>query len=427
MHLVERAREQVRLPRRHARRARAAFGPLGGAPFELRGEAAQRFGDLRVGAFRELAPLALERLRPAARVVLERAQMRALALELLALARRANPLLRDVRERSLVVALLVRQQGLGARDDFAVEPHAARERERERLAGRADVELIRRLVRLGIEAHAGVRDVRVIGAEQLELRGVRGRDDARAAFEETFQHGDRQRGAGVGLGAAADLVDEDQRAIVGGVDDLRQPPQVRRERGRVLCDRLFVADVGADALERPDRRRRRGHVHAARGHRHRETDELERDGLAAHVRAGDDQNPHVVVELDRLRHGALVQQRMPSFEDVDHGGVDELGRDRLHAVRDRGARGGEIELDVDAEVGLTCAASLARATTARRGCARSRRPLARAARARGCSPRGSPAARRTVSDPTSSCRARCPGSARRTPPSPARRNGRCAW
>ncbi len=102
----------------------------------------------------------------------------------------------------------------------------------------------------------------------------------------------------------------------------------------------------------PDRRRGRRHVHAARGHRHRQPDQLERDRLAAHVRARDDQDAHVVVELDRLRHRALVEQRVPAFEDVDDGGVDQLGRDRLHAVRDRGARGGEVELDVDAEVGF---------------------------------------------------------------------------
>src|ERR1700681_4470532 len=139
VHLIERAREQVRLSRRHPRRARTALGSFGGAPLELRGEAAQRVGELRVGSFGELAPLALQRLRAAARVVFERPQVRPLALELLPLARRANPLLRDVRQRVLVVALLVRQQCFGARDHLAVESHAARERERERLPRRTDV------------------------------------------------------------------------------------------------------------------------------------------------------------------------------------------------------------------------------------------------------------------------------------------------
>ena len=60
---------------------------------------------------------------------------------------------------------------------------------------------------------------------------------------------DGQRRTGIGFGARADLVDEDQRARVGLRDDLGEPAQVRRKRRGVLRDRLLVADVGEDARE----------------------------------------------------------------------------------------------------------------------------------------------------------------------------------
>ena len=55
----------------------------------------------------------------------------------------------------------------------------------------------------------------MIGAEELEFRRVRGGDDARAALQKALKHGDGECSACVRLGAAADLVDEDERAIVG--------------------------------------------------------------------------------------------------------------------------------------------------------------------------------------------------------------------
>jgi hypothetical protein len=70
----------------------------------------------------------------------------------------------------------------------------------------------------------------------------------------------RERAALRGVGAAADLVDQHQRARVGASSDLAQVLQVRGEGGEARLDRLLVADVGEDVAEqrqpraRPDRR-----------------------------------------------------------------------------------------------------------------------------------------------------------------------------
>ena len=80
-------------------------------------------------------------------------------------------------------------------------------------------------------------------------------------------------------------------------------------------------------------------------------DHLERDRLPAHVRSADDRHPDLVVEPDRLRHRALVEQRVAAVEHVDRRRVDELRLDRVHPLGDRGARVREIELDVDRDVG----------------------------------------------------------------------------
>ena len=141
-----------------------------------------------------------------------------------------------------------------------------------------------------------------------------------------------------------------------------------------------------------------GHVHPARGHRHRQPDQLERDGLAAHVRPRDDQDANVVVEPDRLRaprarraaDAARRQSRRPRRRPAPARRRACGARSPRARRRGRGRRRRRVGRDLRRF-------APAPATRARPGCARSRPLPARAARARGCSPRGSRAARRTAS------------------------------
>ena len=65
----------------------------------------------------------------------------------------------------------------------------------------------------------------------------------------------------------------------------------------------------------------------------------------------DDRHADVVVERDRLRHGALVEQRMAAVVHVDRRLVDDRRLDRVHAIGDGRARQRQIEVDVDRDVG----------------------------------------------------------------------------
>ena len=52
-----------------------------------------------------------------------------------------------------------------------------------------------------------------------------------------------------GIGPGAQLVEQDQRSLRGLAQDLRDPPDVRRERRERLLQALLVADVGQDVVE----------------------------------------------------------------------------------------------------------------------------------------------------------------------------------
>jgi hypothetical protein len=75
----------------------------------------------------------------------------------------------------------------------------------------------------------------------------------------------------------------------------------------------------------------------------RTAQQFERDGLTAHVGTADDDHSHVVVEHERLRHGALAEQRMAPGVDVDARGVHDHRGDRAHGNRDARARQHEID------------------------------------------------------------------------------------
>ena len=102
----------------------------------------------------------------------------------------------------------------------------------------------------------------------------------------------------------------------------------------------------------PPRALARGHVAAGLGHERAEPERLERDGLAAGVRTGDDERRCVRVEIDGERDDpaitwlfserflsrgreSLVEQRMASVEDVQLAvGRERRARSADHVVED---------------------------------------------------------------------------------------------
>jgi hypothetical protein len=77
-------------------------------------------------------------------------------------------------------------------------------------------------------------------------------DDVGAALAQVVEQRAGDRGALLGVGAGAQLVEQDQRAAVGIAQHAHDAQDVRREGGQALLQALLVADVGLHALEDGD-------------------------------------------------------------------------------------------------------------------------------------------------------------------------------
>ena len=176
---------------------------------------------------------------------------------------------------------------------------------------------IRRRQRLHVELDARVLHPRRAFGVALQLRVVRRRDDVRPALAQKVEQRARDRRALLRIGARAELVEQDQRAAVGVAQHAHDARDVARKRRQALLQTLLVADVGLDALEDRHQRALVGrHEQAGLGHQRQQASRLERDRLAAGVRAGDQQHVEVAAQLEADRHDLAAQQRMA--------GVDQL-------------------------------------------------------------------------------------------------------
>ncbi len=92
------------------------------------------------------------------------------------------------------------------------------------------------------------------------------------------------------VGARAQFVEDDQRAVIGLFQDAHDVGQVAAEGAERLLDGLLVADVGPDGFEAGQLGAALGRdVQARLRHERQQPDGFERDGFAAGVWAGDDQ------------------------------------------------------------------------------------------------------------------------------------------
>ena len=160
------------------------------------------------------------------------------------------------------------------------------------------------------------------------------------------------------VGAGAQLVEQDERLLGRLGEDLRDPPDVRREGRERLLQALLVADVGEDVVE--DRQLRplmRRDVQARLGHDRQQADRLQRDRLAAGVRPGDDQDLELEAEVDVDRHdrprlGGGGGGRSASSDPRPRARRAGRGRARRgRGLRERVPRPSEDELALLVEVG----------------------------------------------------------------------------
>ena len=213
--------------------------------------------------------------------------------------------------------------GNGVLQDLFRKPQPAADGDGVAAARHADADAVQRLQGGAVELHAGVFDAALRVGKFFERRIVGGDDAAAAAGEQKGDDRPRDGLAFVGIGAAAQFVDEHEAVRARPLRDADDVFDVGREGGEVLFDGLRVADVAEHVLKHGDLGAfRRGKEDAARRHQAKEAAHLQRDRLAARVRAGDEQ--HAVISAQRQRHGhrrLCIQQRMPALADID----DALG------------------------------------------------------------------------------------------------------
>ena len=199
---------------------------------------------------------------------------------------------------------LRRDQPARGLDDARVEPEPLGDLERVRRPRPPERDAIERRVRVGIEAGARVRDALGRARPLLQLR-VMGRHERQPRLLGEPRHERlRERGALDGIRARGELVEEDERALAGGVQDRDDARDVAREGREAHLDRLPVADVREHLVEDGQRgrlgRRAQPRLMQQRG----EPERLQRDRLAARVRAADHERAQAAeVEVDR--HGGL--------------------------------------------------------------------------------------------------------------------------
>ena len=237
-----------------------------------------------------------------------------------------------------------RQARAGVGDDAGVEAEPLGDRERLAAARQPDREPVRRRERLEVEL-----DRRVAGpvgrvGVRLELGVVGRRGDERAGPDEVVEQRLGQRRALGRVGAGAELVEQDQRARPGRLDDPGDRPEVARERREGLGDRLLVADVGEDvAQDRQPRARRRRDVEPGLVHQREQAERPQRDRLAAGVRAGHDERRVAVAEADVDRDDAAAETGMAGAQQDDLGAIGGLRPDPVHLRGELGLGGPEVE------------------------------------------------------------------------------------
>ncbi len=220
--------------------------------------------------------------------------------------------------------MLGAQQLVGAVEPGAGKPEAPRQRQRLARARRAGRQPVGRAAGAGVELHGGADGSLGLERRRRELRQMGGDEEEAAALDERFEERDRQRRALLGIGARAQLVEQDQGVGTGGVPRLAEPQQPAAEGGAVGQQILIVAHGGDQSREKGQTGAlRRRHRQAALMGQGEETGGLQRHRLAAGVGAGDHQGAPFRVELQVERHHRLRVARLAE------GSAAQLGEARI--------------------------------------------------------------------------------------------------
>ena len=196
-------------------------------------------------------------------------------------------------------------------------PDALGDGEGARAPGGAGSHAERRAADALVELHRRREDVGS-AVRPLLHRGEVRRGDREAAAAEVLLEDRRRDGAPlVGVGAAPELVEEDEAPRRRGGERRRRARHRAREGGEVAEEVLRVARDDEEPVEDGERRPRVGRDGEARLREEREeADRLHRDGLAAGVRAREEDEPLPLVEDEVERHGVGRALLGPLPEDL---------------------------------------------------------------------------------------------------------------
>ena len=144
-------------------------------------------------------------------------------------------------------------------------------------------------------------------------------------------------GEGRSLGrvrAGPQLIEQDERARAGFLHDPGDGPEMARERGQGLRDRLLVTDISehvtpdGQAAARGCRDVQAGLVHEAQ-----QAERAQGDRLAARVRPGDDEGGVAVPQPDIDRDRPTRESRMPGRQEDDLAALGGPGPIPVHLRR----------------------------------------------------------------------------------------------
>ena len=153
----------------------------------------------------------------------------------------------------------------------------------------------------------------------------------------------------VGAGAAADLVQDEQAAGGGVVQDVGGLDHLDHEGGLPGVDLVLGADAGEDAVDEADAGGGGGDEAAHLRHQDDQGDLAQVGGLAGHVGAGDDAHALAGLEGDVVGHEALAAEgvldhRVAAVLDVEHVVRQDLGADVAAQGSGLGEGGQDIQL-----------------------------------------------------------------------------------
>jgi len=147
---------------------------------------------------------------------------------------------------------------------------------------------------------------------ELQLGVVGGDKSQTAALADVLEQRPRQSRALSGVGPCAELIQQDQRALVHLFQEGDDVRQMRREGGQALLDGLFITDINKHGFEKGERGPRICRdVHSRLRHQQEQSSGLERDRFAAGVGTRENQDVRFGIEHDiHGDHFLRVEQGM---------------------------------------------------------------------------------------------------------------------